>query len=295
MKRFAKRLGWLVGLLFLGLNIVAFFHAYRMSHFTAEGDRTPSSADLNRLQKVGVLLGGVKIPKPKLWGDPSQYGLRYSDVKIKTADGFSLSAWLISGGEQGVVDGQGLVLMFHGYTATRSQLMAEAAYFVERGFEVLAVDHRGCGESEGAYTSVGFHEAKDVAAARAWAQQYRPDEPIFAYGISMGGVAVLRAIAEGGCAFDGVIIECPFDRFVHTVQARFKIMKLPSFPMASVLSFWGGVQLNANVFAHNPAVYAESVHCPLLVLSGAHDRHAPSGEGRAVAGGAPQGQFVLFE
>jgi pimeloyl-ACP methyl ester carboxylesterase len=118
---------------------------------------------------------------------------------------------------------------------------------------------------------------------------------VVAYGKSMGGVAALRAIAEGSVELDGVVVECPFDEFLHTVEARFRIMKLPTFPGAAMLTFWGGVQLGANAFGHNPVDYAEKVGCPLVVLSGAHDRHAPASEGQRIADSAISGEFLLFE
>ena len=40
---------------------------------------------------------------------------------------------------------------------------------------------------------------------------------------------------------------------------RFHSMKIPSFPMAVLLDFWGGVQNGFWAFGHNPTAYARSV------------------------------------
>jgi alpha-beta hydrolase superfamily lysophospholipase len=48
-------------------------------------------------------------------------------------------------------------------------------------------------------------------------------------------------------------------------------MGLPTFPAAQLLVFWGGVQQGFNGFRHNPAEYARSVKCPVLMMHGEHD------------------------
>jgi hypothetical protein len=55
-------------------------------------------------------------------------------------------------------------------------------------------------------------------------------------------------------------------------------MRVPTFPASELLLFWGGVQLGANAFAHNPADYAPDVTCPTLLLRGAEDARVAAEE-----------------
>lgn len=65
MKRWCVKLGLVAGLLlFLVLNVLAFFQAWRMTHFCASGQRTGSPIQLSAFEKVIVLMGGVTIPRP---------------------------------------------------------------------------------------------------------------------------------------------------------------------------------------------------------------------------------------
>jgi alpha-beta hydrolase superfamily lysophospholipase len=48
-------------------------------------------------------------------------------------------------------------------------------------------------------------------------------------------------------------------------------MKIPSFPMAVFLDFWGGVQNSFWAFGHNPTEYAKGVKCSTLLLYGEKD------------------------
>jgi pimeloyl-ACP methyl ester carboxylesterase len=81
---------------------------------------------------------------------------------------------------------------------------------------------------------------------------------------------------------DAILLECPFDRLLTTVENRFGLMGLPAFPFARLLVFWGGVQGGFNGFAHNPVEYARSVQCPAFVLAGERDPRARLQDTRAV-------------
>jgi alpha-beta hydrolase superfamily lysophospholipase len=99
-----------------------------------------------------------------------------------------------------------------------------------------------------------------------------PNERLILFGQSMGAAAVLRALSRRTIAPDAVVLECPFDRLLSTIEARFASTGLPSFPAARLLVFWGGVQHGFNAFNHNPAEYARQVTCPALLMHGTCDR-----------------------
>ena len=162
------------------------------------------------------------------------------------------------------------------------------------GYSSLLVDFRGSGGSSEAIATIGVLEADDVAAAVAFAREHWPNERLALFGQSMGAVAVLRAVALGVSA-DAILVECPFDRMLTTVEHRFEMMGVPAFPMARLLVFWGGVQNGFDAFAHNPVEYAAAVRCPALVMHGASDRHVRTAEAEAVyAALAGPKQWELF-
>jgi len=99
----------------------------------------------------------------------------------------------------------------------------------------------------------------------------KTNQPVVLYGVSMGAAAILRAVSAHKLTPDGLILECPFDRLLTTVRNRFGAMRLPSFPAAQLLVFWGGVQQGFNGFHFNPADYARGVRCPTLLMHGERD------------------------
>jgi hypothetical protein len=58
----------------------------------------------------------------------------------------------------------------------------------------------------------------------------------------MGSAAILRAVALRGISPAALVLECPFDRLLSSVENRFAIMGLPPVPVARLLVFWGGIQ-----------------------------------------------------
>ena len=123
-------------------------------------------------------------------------------------------------------------------------MVAIAQELHQLGYSVLLVDFYGSGGSSGTTTSIGYFEALDVVASVNYARdQWHPDT-IHLYGASMGGAAVLRAIAVHGVEVEAIAIESVFDTLLNTVRNRFAAMGIPSTPLAELLTFWGGQQRN---------------------------------------------------
>jgi alpha-beta hydrolase superfamily lysophospholipase len=276
---------------FIALNGLAYMHARAMTHFTERGAKTSRPEDLTVLQRANVLLTGVRIPKPHNSETPADRGMPYDTHQFSGADGIEYEAWHVP-----CIDSRGLCILFHGYASCKCSLLSEAEVWREAGYETLLVDFRGSGGSSGQETTIGFLEADDVAVAFEYALGELTDAPPILYGRSMGAAAVLRAIAVHGLEPLAVVIEAPFDRLLATAENRFAAMGIPAFPSAQLLVFWGGVQEGFNGFEHNPAVYAEQVACPVLLLHGAEDPRVTREQATAVFEGlAGPKELVLFE
>ncbi len=254
---------------FVLLNVLAYRHAYAMMHFTSGQPRTGLPETLGFAKKIGVLLWGVNIPRPHTDLAATALGTAAKSLQIKEDGGIKLGAWYCPGPTRSP-----LVILFHGYGGEKSGTLAEAKVFLEIGCSVLLVDFRGSGDSSESSTTIGYDEAEDVAAAVRYAKQNLSPAKIILYGQSMGAAAVLRAVHASGVNPDAIIVEAVFDKLLNTVRHRFEAMRLPSFPSAELLVFWGGAQAGFNGFAHNPVDYAESVRCPILFLHGAADPRA---------------------
>jgi uncharacterized protein len=275
---------------FLALNVVAFNQAWSMTHFSAGGARTAKPESLSLLEKMRVALVGINLPKPANTIDPSSWGLSFEVRRFGGADQSELEGWLIP-----CANAKGLVLFAHGYGAAKSSLLPEAQAFRRMGYAAFLLDFRGSGGSRGRETSIGMHEADDIAAAVEYVHTHVPHRALILYGQSMGSAAILRAIAINGVRPTAVIVECPFDRLLSTAANRFAAMGLPAFPAAHLLIFWGGVQQGFNGFRHNPVDDAREVQCPVLLLHGAKDARVTRAQAESIYQSlAGKKEFVVF-
>ena len=254
-----KRFLWFFLFFFLFMNFITYLHAYRFTHFSNPSEIRTSDS-LTTLQKLQTLFTGVKNPRPENKILPS---LPYKSIKIKSNK--LLDCWLIKADSA-----KGTVLLFHGYGGEKSSMLDKAAEFLNMRYNVLLVDFMGAGGSEGNQTTVGFKEGEEVKDCFEFIKT-QGEKNIHLFGTSMGAVAIMKAINDYKIQPSSIIIECPFGSMYKTVCARFSIMKVPSFPLAGMLMFWGGVQNGFRGFSHNPTQYAKGVTCPSLLLYGEKD------------------------
>ncbi len=240
-----------------------------MLEYSDEPVRTGAPEKLSRWQKLGVLVRGVNLPRPESDVLPDELGPQTQSLSIPSTDGVTLGAWHCP-----AEAGAPLVVLFHGYGAEKTDTLAEAKGFLRIGSSVMLVDFRGSGDSSESYTTLGYAEADDVAAAVNYAATHLSPSKIVLYGKSMGAAAVLRAVYAHGVRPDAIIGEAVFDTMLHTVKNRFAAMKVPSFPSAELLVFYGGWHHGFNGFRLNPVDYATAVDCPILFLHGSGDRRA---------------------
>lgn len=176
-----------------------------------------------------------------------------------------LHAWLLKAEKS-----KGTVILFHGYGGEKSSMLDKAYVFLDLHYNVLLVDFRGAGESEGHQTTIGFKEAEEVKDCFRYVES-SGEKIIHLFGTSMGAVAILKAVHDYPITPASILIECPFGTLYETVCARFRMGNIPTFPMAGLLVFWGGLQNGFWAFSHNPVAYANRVACPTLLLYGEKD------------------------
>lgn len=122
----------------------------------------------------------IKPGKSPVFETPDKYNLAYEDVTFKTADGVSLSGWLVKGGTDKVIiqshfgvqcsrsgftqEGKGM--MKNALWTSDIHFLKQAKYLVDEGYTVLMYDMRNHGNSEHiGWVSWGLDERKDVVAA----------------------------------------------------------------------------------------------------------------------------------
>ena len=139
---------------------------------------------------------------------PTALGPTASDVRFDAADGTVLAAWWVP-----PANGRAVIVR-HGATSTRGDVVDEAAVLVAAGYGVLVTDARGHGASGGRAMDFGWWGDADLAAAVAFVGGQPSVDParIAVLGLSMGAEEAIGAaatvpsiaavVAEGATARD---------------------------------------------------------------------------------------------
>ena len=193
----------------------------------------------------------------------------YEDVTIETADGIKLHGWLIKRGNDEATRRAPTLLYFHGNAGNIGfrnplyKLLWDAV-----PVNILAVDYRGYGESEGVPTEQGLR--MDAAAALRFAETHPLLNPsrMLIFGRSLGGAVAVGLAAEQarlGRPVPGIIVENSFTSVADIATILFPFLR----PFKSVLH----APLLANEW--NSLKDIVDVGCPVLLLSGTHDELIP--------------------
>lgn len=128
------------------------------------------------------------------------------DVRLPTADGLELRGWYVPSRNRAAV------VLAHGLSQTRVDLLPEARVLKEAGYGVLLFDLRAHGESGGETSTWGDKERLDVQAALEFARA-QPDvdpERVGALGFSIGSAAVAEVAAKDP-GVRAVVLLSPFN------------------------------------------------------------------------------------
>lgn len=247
--------------LFILVNAIAIFHAYKFTHFKA-GIKAHARDEmtLSTSEKLNALFFGVSLPRPENTRQPAR---PFQTINLQSNK--QIECWLIPADSP-----IGTVVICHGYGGSKASMLDKAEVLLQLHYNVLLPDFMGAGGSEGNVTTIGYKEAAEVKACVDYLST-KGEQNIRLFGTSMGAAAIMKAMQDDSLPVSGLILECPFGTMLRTVQNRFKIMDAPAFPMAQLLVFWGGIINGFNAFNHNPESYARSIHCPVLLMHGVDD------------------------
>jgi hypothetical protein len=178
---------------FVLLNLLAYRHAWSMTHFVSANRRTwrivnlrERAESLSLIERLQLAVTGVALERPVGETRPDDLELPHEVHTYPGGEG-RLAAWHIPH-EQSA----GLAVLFHGYIGCKAKLLPEARAFHDLGYRCFVVDFRGSGGSAGDRTSIGYHEADDVVRTVAYVRENWPNETLILFGHSMGAAGTRR-------------------------------------------------------------------------------------------------------
>ncbi|WP_122522956.1 alpha/beta hydrolase [Pseudomonas viridiflava] len=133
-------------------------------------------------------------PEPGLPFTPDKARLEYRDVNLTAADGTRLHGWWLPA--KAGVPVKGTVLHLHGNGGNMSWHLGGSWWLPEQGYQVLMLDYRGYGQSQGEPSLPAIYQ--DIQAAFDWlkAAPEVQGKPLVVLGQSIGGALAVHYLAE---------------------------------------------------------------------------------------------------
>lgn len=150
---------------------------------------------LTALLAACVLAGCTHVffqPSSVLVATPGLYGIDYQPVELRAADGTGLFAWFMPA--RG--DAKATVLYLHGNAENISTHFANVAWMPAAGFNVLALDYRGYGGSDGRPSLAGVQLDIDAAMRTLLERADVDPQRIIIFGQSLGGALAIYYAAH---------------------------------------------------------------------------------------------------
>lgn len=257
---------WVLLVQLILINISAALYAHKLTHFYRDKVIRQPVSSQNVFVKTWRLFTGPRFQKSVITEYPN---FSFDNVKLHTKNGLAIDGWY------GKTDSasKGTVILFHGVSSSKESLLAEAYDYRFHGYNILMVDFRGHGNSDGSNTTIGAKEYEEVQLAFEYVRT-KGEKNIFLHGVSMGAVAVMKAITEFQLKPAGAILEMPFLSMQKHMQARARLLGFQGFPekpFGFLVTGWVSVEKGFNAYTYQSVRYAKKLTCPVLMQWGAQD------------------------
>jgi len=196
---------------------------------------------------------------------------KYEEVFIASHDGLKLCGRFMNNGAKRTL------ILFHGYRSRAFRdFSCVGEYYKGLGFNLLFVDQRAHGKSEGKYITFGVKERLDCVK---WAEYVdeRVGGEIFLDGISMGASTVLMASGEKlPESVKGIIADCGFtspgEIMLKVMEVDLKVKCRPLFHLIAQV-----VRLRAGfgIYECSTIDALKKNRLPVLFIHGTEDKFVP--------------------
>lgn len=168
------------------------------------------------------------------------------------------------------------VILIHGRTDNLWYSYYYAKPYREAGYNVLVIDGRAHGNSEGKYNTCGIKESNDVIAWMKYLHDEMSQEEIICHGICVGGCAAVLA----GCKdttpsyYKGIIVDGLFSSFKDIYADHFIELGHKLFPVFYEVWIWFFLKNKVSIRKSYPIRYVHKLKPKILYIYSKEDRYS---------------------
>ena len=169
-------------------------------------------------------------------------------------------------------------IQFHGYQGNAERdLSGGVARCFALGRNILIVDQRGCGDSDGHVITFGIRERIDCLKWVEYAvNRFGKDVRIVLTGISMGAATVVMASGEPLPEnVVSVLSDCGYSSAREIIKKVIKDIKLPVFIFYPLIRLGGVLYGGFDIESASPIEAVKNCRLPLLIFHGDQDSFVP--------------------
>ena len=210
----------------------------------------------------------------------------FEEVSIMSHDGLKLY-----GRYSHVEDGAPLEIQFHGYKGNAIRDFCGAQKIArEAGRNILLIDERCHGKSEGNTITFGVMERLDCLNWIQFACERFGSVPIFLSGVSMGAATVLMASElELPNNVAGIIADCPYSAPAKIIRKVLgQDMGMPVKLVYPLILLGGKLYGKFHLESASPEEAVKKAKVPILLIHGDDDRFVPWDMSREIHAAAPE-------
>ena len=169
------------------------------------------------------------------------------------------------------------VMVVHGYYGKAKDMGYFVKQYYDRGYNVLAVDLRGHGKSEGNYIGMGWHDRLDIVDWVNYLIGKNSNCQIILHGISMGAATVMMATGENLPLNVKVAIEdCGYSSIWEEFEEQLYVLfNLPPFPVLNAASAVCKIRAGYMLEEGSAIEQVRKSKTPTLFIHGDEDKFVP--------------------
>ena len=212
----------------------------------------------------------VFYPSRDVFVTPATAGLEFEDVWMRSANGERVHGWWLPGAPDALA-----LIFFHGNAGNVSHRLESLQIFRRLGLQVLIIDYRGFGLSDGAPGERATYEDAELAWRHVTESRAIPADRVVLFGRSLGGGVATWLASQHEPA--GLMLESTFSSVPDLASQIY-----PIFP----------VRWLARIRYPTRERLAQ-VRCPVLIVHSADDELIPYSHGEALYAAAATSKTFL--
>ncbi|MBP5444891.1 MAG: alpha/beta fold hydrolase [Acholeplasmatales bacterium] len=162
-------------------------------------------------------------------------------------------------------------ILLQGRTESLLYCYYYAKPYKDLGYNILVVDSRAHGLSDGIYNCVGLKEYKDIIAWAKYIHDEFSQEEIIIHGICIGASTALYASYYGPDYIKGVVTDGMYINFYETFKNHMIVDHRPIFPFLREIAFIMRLKAHVNI-KKGPLNLIDKYEKPILFLYSKEDK-----------------------